>query len=214
MDRPFADRAEAARVLASKLAAWRGHNALVLGVPRGGVPMGRVIADAIGGELDVVLVHKLGAPGNPEYAIGAVEESGHVTLNPDARKLASSEEIHAETRRQVKALRERRRHYSAERGAPDPEGRIVIVVDDGVATGSTLLAALRAIRERRPARLIAAAGVVPSRTAGRLRELADDVVCGHEPVDLFAVGACFEAFPQVDDAEVEQALRSATPPPD
>lgn len=211
MQRPFTDRAEAARVLAEKLSAWRGHHPLVLAVPRGGVPMGRVIADALGGELDVVLVHKLGAPGNAEYAIGAVEESGHVTLNADAHTLASAEQIRDETRRQMEMLHERRRRYSSGRRAPDPRDRIVIVVDDGVATGSTLLAALHAIRGREPSRLIAATGVAPRRTAHRLRAAADEVVCGQEPEDLFAVGAFFEDFPQVSDDEVERLLRDATP---
>ena len=214
MERPFADRIEAARVLAERLSAWRGRHPLVLAVPRGGVPMARVIADALGGELDLVLVHKLGAPGNPEYAIGAVEESGHVTLNPDARGLASDEELRDEVRRQQEMLRERRRRYSAERAAPDPADRIVIVVDDGVATGSTLLAALHAIRERRPRRLIAAAGVAPRRTADRLRRAADELVCAREPADLFAVGAFFEEFSQVSDAEVEELLRRRTPTQD
>jgi len=211
MERPFADREEAARVLAERLSSWRGSHPLVLAVPRGGVPMARVIADALGGELDVVLVHKLGAPGNPEYAIGAVEESGHVTLNPDARRLASDQELRDEVQRQRETLLEHRRRYLAGRAAPDPEDRIVIVVDDGVATGSTLLAALHAIRDRRPRRLIAAAGVAPRRTAERLRQAADVVVCGREPADLFAVGAFFEEFTQVSDAEVEELLRRPTP---
>ena len=210
MERPFADREEAARVLAERLSAWRGSHPLVLAVPRGGVPMARVIADTLGGELDVALVHKLGAPGNPEYAIGAVEESGHVTLNPDARGLANDAELRDEVRRQRETLREHRLRYSAGRAAPDPEDRIVIVVDDGVATGSTLLAALHAIRGRRPRRLIAAAGVAPRRTAERLRQAADEVVCGREPSDLFAVGAFFEEFSQVSDAKVEELLRRHT----
>ena len=214
MERPFTDRDEAARELAARLSAWRGQDPLVLAVPRGGVPMARVIADALGGELDVVLVHKLGAPGNPEYAIGAVEENGHVTLNADATRLASASELRDETRRQLGLLHERRRRYSSGRAAPDPGGRVVIVVDDGVATGSTLLAALHAIRERHPSRLIAATGVAPHRTAERLREAADEVVCGQEPTDLFAVGAFFEEFPQVSDEEVERILRESTPPRD
>jgi predicted phosphoribosyltransferase len=210
MHRPFVDRAEAASILSGRLAAWRGQRPLVLAVPRGGVPIGRAIADELGGELDVVLVHKLGAPGNPEYAIGAVEESGHVTLNADARRLATAEQIRDEARRQLETLHERRLRYSAGRPAPDPAGRVVVVVDDGVATGSSLLAALHAIRDRRPAQLIAATGVAPRRTANRLRESADVVVCGQEPDELYAVGAFFEEFPQVSDEEVERLLRDSS----
>lgn len=212
MQRPFVDRAEAARALAGRLSRWRGTHPLVLAVPRGGVLLGRAIADALDGDLDVVLVHKLGAPGNPEYAIGAVEEGGHVTLNPDARRLATDEHIREETRQQLHMLRERRRRYSAGRAAPDPAGRVVVVVDDGVATGSTLLAALRALRERGPAQLLAAAGVAPHGTAQRLREVADEVVCGQEPSELHAVGEFFEHFPQISDEEVEWLLRGPSPP--
>jgi len=209
----FADREEAARVLADRLAAHRGRSPLVLAVPRGAVPMARIVAEALGGDLDVVLVHKLGAPGNPEYAIGAVEENGHVTLNPDARRLASDAAIRDEVERQLAGLRERRRRYSAERPPHDPAGRVVIVVDDGVATGSTMLAALHALRRQGPERLIVAVGVAPRRTLQRLASAADEVVCAHPADSFLAVGGFFERFPQVDDDEVERILREAAPAP-
>jgi putative phosphoribosyl transferase len=208
----FADRDEAARVLAERLAPYRGRSPLVLAVPRGAVPMASRIADALDGDLDVVLVHKLGAPGNPEYAIGAVEENGHVTLNPDARRLASDDVLREEVRAQLERLHERRRRYSAERPAHDPAGRVVIVVDDGVATGSTMLAALHALRQRGPERLVAAVGVAPRRTLQKLASAADEVVCAHAADAFLAVGGFFEHFPQVEDDDVERLLREAAGP--
>ncbi|MEJ2674718.1 MAG: phosphoribosyltransferase family protein [Acidihalobacter sp.] len=159
----FANRLEAAECLAERLAAYRGTHPLILAVPRGGVPMGEVLADRLDGEMDVVLVRKLGAPGNPEYAIGAVDETGHHELTPEAQVLSLSPAyIKAEVAAQQDVLRRRRGSYTPVRAPIAAEGRVVIVVDDGVATGATLLAALRSVRRSKPERVIAAVGVAPS----------------------------------------------------
>lgn len=199
--RIFANRQEAAELIAKRLTAYRGRHPLVLAIPRGGVPMGRVVADALGGELDVVLVHKLGAPGNPEFAIGSVDESGRVTLTEAAAFYGIEQEyIDRETGRQIAAMRARRERYA--RPPADPRGRVVVVVDDGVATGSTLIAALNAVRAQGPERLIAGIGVAPPDTVERLRALVDELVCLETPEPFFAVGRFFADFGQVSDEEV------------
>lgn len=200
---PFLDRADAARALAEKLAPYRGQRPLVLAIPRGAVPMGRIIADALDGELDVVLVRKLGAPGNPELAIGAVDESGQRFIAAHAEQFHVPDHyLEQETRAQLKTLQRRRAEYTPAHAPSDPAGRVVIVVDDGVATGSTMIAALRAVRARKPKRLVAAVGVAPPETLERLRPEADDIVCLAAPAYFYAVGQFFRDFPQVDDREV------------
>lgn len=202
----FIDRLDAARQLAQRLAAYRGQHPLVLGIPRGAVPMARAIADALDGDLDVVLVHKLGARGNPEFAIGAVSEDGTVNLSGDA---ADEAHIRQETARRLAELRERRRRYTPSRPPFDAAGRLVIVVDDGSATGHTMVAALQAVRPRHPRRLVAALGVAPPGVVPRLRQWADEVVCLETPASFFAVGQFFANFDQVTDDEVEQCLKQA-----
>ncbi|NIR58488.1 MAG: phosphoribosyltransferase, partial [Gammaproteobacteria bacterium] len=166
----FHDREHAARELVERLAAYRGRHALVLAIPRGAVPMGRIIADALEGELDVVLVHKLGAPGNPEFAIGAVDETGEVFLSRDAQVMGIDQRyIEREAQSQLAVLRERRERYTPVRPPIDPKDRTVIVVDDGVATGATFTAALRAVRSKGPEWLCAAAAVIAPSSAARLR---------------------------------------------
>lgn len=208
----FRDREEAARLLAERLAGYRGQRPLVLAVPRGAVPMGRIIADALDGDLDVVLVRKLGAPGYPELALGAVDEAGHVFLADHARSYADDGYLDAEVARQSKTIAQRRAEYTPVRPPLDPEGRIAIVVDDGVATGATLIAALRAVRARRPERLIAAVGVAPPETLKRLRDEADEVVCLLAPEWLGAVGQFFSDFSQVEDDEVIRLLAGEAGP--
>lgn len=201
----FRDRADAAGRLARALAAYRGRRPLVLGIPRGGVPMGRIVADALGGDLDVVLVQKIGAPENPEFAVGAVGEDGTVELRGAGR--VRERWLQAEVERLVAALAERRRRYAPVRPPLDPAGRSVIVVDDGAATGATLAAALRLVRRRRPGRLVVALAVAPADTVERLEEIADEVVCLRTPRFFFAVGQYFRDFGPVSDEAVIRALR-------
>ncbi len=206
----FASREQAAERIAEQLARYRGQHPLVLAIPRGGVPMGRVVADALGGELDVVLVHKLGAPGNPEFAIGSVDENGKVVLSPAAHALHIDEDYVArESARQLERLRERRLRYG--RAPVDARGRLCIVVDDGVATGATLIAALRALRAQGPRRLIAAIGVAPAETVARLEKEVDELVCLAAPAVFYAVSQFFAEFAQVSDDEVIALLSQGAP---
>jgi predicted phosphoribosyltransferase len=206
----FHNREHAARLLAEKLVVYRGQHPLVLGIPRGAVPMAKVIADALEGDLDVVLVHKLGAPGNPELAIGSVDESGHVFLHEHAWDLGVDEQyIEHEKQAQLKMLHQRRAQYTPVRPPLDPTGRIVIVVDNGIATGASMIAALRAVRAKRPAKLIATVAVAPPETVARIRQEADEVVCLDTPHDFMAVGQYFEDFSQVSDEQAIAILRQS-----
>ncbi len=206
----FQDRADAARELAAALAAYRGKNPLVLAIPRGAVPMGRVLADELGGELDVVLVRKLRAPFNPELAVGAIEESGWAHI-ADHASSAGADEAHLQTERetQLEALRARRKMYTPARAPLDPAGRIAIVVDDGLATGETMIAALHAVRSRKPSRLVCAVPVAAPDSLRRVAPYADEVVCLHAPADFQAVGQFYATFSQIEDEEVV-ALLNAT----
>lgn len=203
----FRDREDAARQLAAKLATYRGARPLVLGIPRGAVVMAAIIAERLGGDLDVALVRKLGAPGQPELAVGAVDETGRVTLDGAADALGLDPEyLERERERQSAVLRARRARYTPARAPVNPNGRVVIVVDDGVATGATLSAALRLVRGLGPARLVAAAAVAPPQAAARLAREADEVVVLALPQPFTAVGAFFEDFRQVDDDDVVRLL--------
>jgi predicted phosphoribosyltransferase len=204
---PFIDRADAARQLARALNHYSGEHPLVLAVPRGAVPMGAIIASALGGELDVVLVRKLGAPGNPEFAIGAVDEGGWTYLTPHAA-MAGADGVYVDRERtvQLELLRHRRASYTPGREPVSAAGRLVIVVDDGLATGSSMIAALHAIREQKPSHLVCAVPVAPPETLLRLQPYADEVVCLESPRNFRAVGEFYRAFPQVDDEQVIACL--------
>lgn len=169
--------------------------------------MAATIARAIDGDLDVVLVHKLRAPFQPELAIGAIDESGRVYLAPFARRLGVSDrELEAEKEAELALLRRRRISYGASRAPIDPAGRIVILVDEGLATGSTAVAAVRAVRAQGAARVVIAVGVAPPDTLSMLQQAADEVVCLHSPEAFGAVGAFFDDFAEVTDDEVVASL--------
>ena len=210
---PFHDRDDAARQLAAALAHFRGTHPVILAIPRGAVPMGRVIADALGGELDVVLVRKLGAPGNPEYAIGAVDEHGAVMLNEHADWSGADDAyIRREALSQLALIRERRKGYRPGQPAVALAGRTVIVVDDGLATGSTMIAALKAARAQGPERLVCAVPVAAHDSLAQVAGYADEVVCLATPRPFIAVGPYYLDFAGVTDEQVIKIFAAPTAP--
>ena len=205
---PFHDRLDAARQLAQRLAHLRGQRPVVLAIPRGAVPMGRVIADALDGELDVVLVRKLGAPHNLELALGAIDEHGSVHMNPEAALLTLPHRYVADVaQKQLDLIHARRRSYGVQ---PIPlRDRVVVVVDDGLATGATMFAALEAARAQAPRRLVCAVPVAAADSLERVRLHADEVVCLATPEPFLSVGQWYEDFAAVEDADVMRVLTEA-----
>jgi putative phosphoribosyl transferase len=206
----FADRAEAGLLLAERLAAMDLAAPLVLALPRGGVPVAAEIATRLKAPLDVAFVRKLGAPDQPELAIGAVADgaSPEIVLNAElVEAMGLSEDfIAAEAARELAAIERRRKEYEGLRAKIDPAGRTVIIVDDGIATGMTMQAALRSIRSQRPARLIAAAPVASRQALSMLRREADQVVWLSAPRRFGSVGYFYRSFAQVSDEDVAQML--------
>ncbi|MEA3394282.1 MAG: phosphoribosyltransferase family protein [Pseudomonadota bacterium] len=205
----FRDRQEAADQLAGSLKAYQGKKPLVLAIPRGAVPMAKLIAERLGGDFDVVLVRKLRAPWQPELAVGSVDEGGWTYIAPFAESMgADDKHLAEEKRKQLETIRQRRAQYTPLRPHIDPAGRTVIVVDDGLATGATMIAALHGLRQQNPAKLVCAVPVAPPDTLAKVRELADEVVCLQAPEFFQAVGQFYRHFPQVEDEEVIALLKA------
>jgi len=207
--RAFASRLDAARRLAKALRIYRGRNPLVLAIPRGAVEMGAALAHELEGQIDVVLVKKLRAPGSPELAVGAVDETGWTYVAPHAATAGADAAYLAKERAaQLELLRKRHAQYTPARAPADPSGRIAIVVDDGIATGASMIAALHSIRARRPERLVCAVPVAAPESLEQVHPYADEVVCLEAPEDFRAVGQFYRDFAQVEDRDVVALLKS------
>jgi putative phosphoribosyl transferase len=207
----FADRIEAGRLLGSALLDVVGRDAIVLAIPRGGVVVGFEIAQALGVPLDVIIPRKIGAPHNPELAIGAMTEDGTIFLDEELTKhlRVSGDYIRKESEKQRLEIERRLRLYRGAAPYPSLKNREVIIVDDGIATGSTMKAALASVRKRGAKTVVIAIPVGPPSTIKELEKEADRVVCLHTPESFYAIGQFYEDFTQTGDEEVIKLLTSA-----
>ena len=203
----FSDRRDAGRLLAGKLQGYRAACPVVLGVPRGGVVTAFEIANALEAEMDVVLAHKLGAPGNPEFAVGAVSEKGGMVLAREAGRIATASYLKQEKERQEYLLSARMKQYRAVLPKISLKDRVVVLTDDGVAVGLTMEASLVSVRTEKPARIIVALPVGPSLALERLSARADETIALCAPPDFFSVSQYYDYFSEVDDRDVMDILR-------
>ena len=210
MGKPYANRRQAAERLSESLAGYRAHHPVILGIPRGGVVVADTIAQELDTDLDIVLTRKLGAPDNPELALGAVSENGRLHLQRDiAEKVGADEDyIERERQRQLAEIRARRERYRSILPEAPLSGRTVILVDDGVATGATMQASVWAARDEGPREIIIAVPVGAQEAMARLEREADSVVCPYIPAYFYAIGQFYEDFGQVDDQEVMAILQA------
>ena len=209
----FRDREDGARKLAAALQEFKSRHPLILAIPRGGVVTGAVLAQELGGDLDVVLSRKLRAPRQPELAIGAISEDGQVHWNRRAVEAlgVTDDYLDEEKQHQLSEIARRKRLFRSVRPEAAISGRTVIVTDDGIATGSTMMAALQTVRPQRPKELIVAVPVAPFDRLAAFEERCDKVVCLHSPADFLAVGQFYEKFPTVEDEDVVELLKGFAP---
>jgi putative phosphoribosyl transferase len=210
----FRDRYQAGRELAAQLMRYAGQDVIVLGLPRGGVPVAFEVAQSLGTPLDVFLVRKLGVPGHEELAMGAIASGGVRVLNDRVVQMLelSDEVIERVTAEERLELDRRDREYRGNQPPLHVRGRTVILVDDGLATGSTMRAAVAAVRRLRPARIVVAVPVGAASTCRKLEDAADETICCQEPEPFYAVGRWYEDFSQTTDDEVRSLLEQANSP--
>ena len=202
----FRDRDVAAKLLLERLKIYKDDHPLILGIPRGAMPMAKIIADGLNGELNAVLVHKIPAPNSPEFAIGSVGLSGHIYRSSYVKGYGISERyITATAERELEILKNRKKMY----GLPNSniKNRVVIIVDDGIATGATTLCAIEEIRSQSPRKIIVATAVSSIEAAHTIERLVDELVVLDRPRNFFSVGQFFQNFPQVSDDEVISLFR-------
>jgi putative phosphoribosyl transferase len=204
----FQNRLEAASLLLDKLSPYKNQNAVVAGIPRGAMPMARLIAEGLGGELTAVLVRKISAPDNEEFAIGSVGLSGNIQLSPWAGSYADSAYLEEEIEREKAVLQERQRRYRLR--APVFKGRTVIIVDDGIATGATTLSAIKEVRSWGAHKIVLAVPISSKEAAEALRGEVDEFIALTVPEFMSSVGEFYRSFPQVSDREVGEILKGST----
>ncbi len=206
----FRDRVEAGRKLGAALQEFRGSDVIVLGIPRGGVVVADEVANALGAPLDVIVTRKISAPGEPEYALGAVTQEGEVIVDRQAAESlgAGKDYLDKEIARKREEVKERTRKFRGDAPYPSLEGKIVVIVDDGIATGSSVGAAVMSLKKRRPKELVVAVPVAPADAVETLSEDGTRVVCLETPGPFFAIGEFYRDFEQVDDDEVRRILES------
>ena len=204
----FKDRFEAGEMLADKLAEFKGKDAIVLAIPRGGLQIGYPISKRLGIPLDIIITKKIPYPGEPEYAIGSVGPNGHVFLTEIGSDIPESY-VKAEAEELRKAIQERYKKYRGSKPLPELKNKIVILVDDGLATGSTMMAAVEFLKKEKPAKIIVAVPVAPQEAVDKFSKMVDKVICLHTPDIFYAIGMFYESFPQVEDEEAIRLLKEA-----
>jgi predicted phosphoribosyltransferase len=204
----FRDRGDAGRRLAALLGKYKNSNAVVYALPRGGVPVAMEVARALDCPLDLIIIRKIGHPGNPEYALGAVAEDGLLVVNQEHLAAVDQQWFKAEKAKQIHEARRRRELYLQGRKPIAASGKIAIIVDDGIATGSTMLVAVKKVRQERPAKIVAGVAVSPQQTAQRFAKEVDEFVAVSIPkIFLGAIGYYYDDFSQVSDEEVIALLK-------
>ena len=208
----FGNRVEAGKKLAEALKAYRGKDVVVLGIPRGGVVVANEVAKALQAPLDIVVTRKIGAPGEPEFALGAVTQEGEVVMDRQAAESlgVSREYLDEEIRKKMEEVNDRVRRLRGDAPYPDLEGKVVLIVDDGIATGSSVGAAVMSVKKRNPKEVVVAVPVAPGDAVGTLAKDGTRVVCLERPGSFLAVGEFYRNFGQVEDIQVMRILEESS----